>query len=421
LTTENRRLWSEELLQTYCDAAGEQNGDPLYPLDRCQADVRRQAFFGIAMAIASSMLAEQTERGDEMFMTMLSRHCELVLDLGSMDLLPTVEAKVPLRPEPEDELAHAPGQERNWNESWYFDFVDEKQALAGWFRLGLTPNRSGNWYNAAITREGHPTVMLSDFEAPEVKDDLLLQTHDIKATHTVEKALERFRITVVGKGTEYTSAAAALDASPGRKLAHLQVTVDLTFTSNGTPYKYRVTPRYEIPCLVSGSLTIEDKTYSLRAVPGQRDHSWGVRDWWSMDWVWSSFHSHDTSVNVHALQVWLPGMPDLSVGYVQKNGATLEVQQVRCEPVYEEDGTASAQTIVLSIEDVGQATLSIEPKGHAGVRLLSDDGRVSLFERAWCTFKSSLGDEGVGWVEWNRNVVQHVEGTQRMREATHDD
>lgn len=98
LTTENRRLWSEELLQTYCDAAGEQNGDPLYPLDKCQADVRRQGFFGIAMVIASSMLTEQTERGDDMSMTMLSRHCELVLDLGSLDLLPTVAPQVQLRP-----------------------------------------------------------------------------------------------------------------------------------------------------------------------------------------------------------------------------------------------------------------------------------------------------------------------------------
>ena len=36
------------------------------------------------MAIVSSMLVERTERGDEMFMTMLRRHSQHVLDTGAL-------------------------------------------------------------------------------------------------------------------------------------------------------------------------------------------------------------------------------------------------------------------------------------------------------------------------------------------------
>ena len=40
------------------------------------------------MAIVSSMLVERTERGDRMFMTMLQRHCQHVLDTDALATLP---------------------------------------------------------------------------------------------------------------------------------------------------------------------------------------------------------------------------------------------------------------------------------------------------------------------------------------------
>ena len=45
---------------------------PTLSLDDIREGVRRQAFFGVMMAIVSSMLVERTERGDEMFMAMLA-------------------------------------------------------------------------------------------------------------------------------------------------------------------------------------------------------------------------------------------------------------------------------------------------------------------------------------------------------------
>ena len=57
-------------------------------LDDVRDGVRRQSFFGVMMAIVSSMLVERTERGDEMFMTMLARHCQHVLDTDALAILP---------------------------------------------------------------------------------------------------------------------------------------------------------------------------------------------------------------------------------------------------------------------------------------------------------------------------------------------
>ena len=43
-------------------------------------------------------------------------------------------------PAPEDERAHAAGDEQLWNESWYFDAVAEDGSLGAYVRLGLYPN-----------------------------------------------------------------------------------------------------------------------------------------------------------------------------------------------------------------------------------------------------------------------------------------
>lgn len=42
---------------------------------------------GVMMSIAASVVMERTARGDELFATMLSRHCAHVLDTGALELL----------------------------------------------------------------------------------------------------------------------------------------------------------------------------------------------------------------------------------------------------------------------------------------------------------------------------------------------
>ncbi len=61
------------------------------------------------------------------------------------------------------------------------------------------------------------------------------------------------------------------------------------------------------------------RTYRIDAVPGQRDHSWGVRDWWSMDWVWSALHLDD-GTHLHGVDIRIPGVPPVGIGYLQPPG-----------------------------------------------------------------------------------------------------
>ena len=82
LPDEPRRDHYDALLRAYHDRLG-----ALISLDDVREGVRRQSFFGVMMAIVSSMLVVRTERGDRMFLTMLDRHCAHVLDTDALAVL----------------------------------------------------------------------------------------------------------------------------------------------------------------------------------------------------------------------------------------------------------------------------------------------------------------------------------------------
>lgn len=308
---------------------------------------------------------------------------------------PGPEGRLP-QVDPADESAHRPGPEPLWSESWYWDFADPDQGIGGWIRLGLVPNQKVAWVNALVCGPDIPTVALLDFQAPLPADPEVVAAGGIEFRHAATVPLREYRVGVHGAAAAYDDPATLLAGEPGRPT---DLALDLTWITTGVPFGYRITTRYEIPCAVSGTVHADGRAYRLSAVPGQRDHSHGVRDWWSMEWVWSALHLAD-GTHLHGVDLRVPGMPALSVGYVQSPGQRLvETTSVSAESDFGDDGLPRGATLGIQ---PGPVTITAEVVGHAPVRLVSPDGQVSLFPRAWATVRTADGRDGVGWLEWNR-------------------
>jgi hypothetical protein len=395
LPVADRRQHYDALLDAYHAALGP---DAPISLAGVRDGVRRQSFFGVMMAVVSSMLVERTERGDAMFMTMLQRHCEHVLETDALAILPAPGTSEPLRPSPDDESAHTATDEPLWNESWYADFADAASGFGGWVRLGLIPNQQKAWLHALLCGPDLPTVAVVDFEVPLPIDPWVLRTGSIDFTHSAGDPLRSYHVALHGHGQSYPDPAALLRAEQG---APAEVAIDLEWTTDGTPYQYRIATRYEIPCAVSGTVTIDRRRYTVDSVPGQRDHSWGVRDWWSMDWLWSALHLDD-GTHLHAVDIRIPGVPPVGIGYVQDRGGTVtELQNVARQQAFDADGLPVSATLSV---DPGGITATVDVRGHAPLRLVAPDGRISEFPRVWATVTTADGRAGVGWLEWNRNL-----------------
>lgn len=395
LPTRDRRERYAELLRAYHEALG-----PEAPISLAEVTegVRRQSFFGVMMAIVSSMLVERTDRGDRMFMTMLQRNCDHVLDTDALATLPAAVAPEPIRPSEDDELAHTPTAEPLWSESWYADFADVAQGLGGWFRLGLMANQRKAWVHALLCGPDMPTVAVVDCEVPLPDDPWALRTDAFELSHSATAPLRTYRVDVRARAQAHQDPSALLRGETGTPV---EMSMNLAWFTDGIPYKYRLATRYEIPCTVSGTVTVDGTTYRVDAAPGQRDHSWGVRDWWSMDWIWSALHLDD-GTHLHGVNIRIPGAPTFSVGYHQDaDGNVSDLQTVASRESFGANGLPVNATLDL---DPGGLSADIEVRGQAPVRLTSADGRVSQFPRAWAAIRTADGRSGVGWVEWNRNL-----------------
>ncbi|HYF27039.1 MAG TPA: phosphotransferase [Baekduia sp.] len=396
LRIEDRRAHEEELVRLYHDELLAQ-GVEGFTWEACWEGYRRGTFHGILMTIAASMVVQRTDRGDDMFMTSLERGAQQVLDLDALALLPEPGAGPPaaLRPEPEDEGRHAPGGEPLWNESWYFDAVADDTGLGVYVRLGRLPNQDVALYTACVCGPGRPSIMLVDAAAPlpAADDDAQrIDTAGLRATQVCEAPLQRFRVTLEGTARSHADPAAPLRGEEGEPVP---VALDLVWETDGIPYAWRQSTRYEIPCRVTGTVRVGDEELAF-AGPGQRDHSWGARDWWAVDWMWSALHLED---GTHTHAVGIPQMPGYGVGYVQREDDLVELDSVTTSEEVTPDGLVTAARIVWGPGDV---QVELEPLAYGALRLEAPDGRVSLFPRAMCRVRTSEGRTGTGWVEWNR-------------------
>lgn len=297
-----------------------------------------------------------------------------------------------------DEARHEPESEQLWGESWYFDFFAPDGSVGGWVRIGLYPNLGVTWYHAYLVGPGRPTVAVTDYEAPIPKGSgLELRTHGLWADHIVETPLEHFTVANEAYGLAVDNAAALYEAVPVGD--QVPIAFDLEWETAGTPYHYGATTRYEIPCTVHGTIDVGRDHLELDGF-GQRDHSWGVRDWWQFGWVWTAGRLDDNT-RFHGSDIRIADI-DVGFGYVQRDGGFDATNSVHASETVDNEGFATSGQVT-----IGDLELAIDPIAFAPA-LLAFDGRVSRFPRALCAFSAVDGRTGLGWTEWNQPEISGV-------------
>jgi hypothetical protein len=274
------------------------------------------------------------------------------------------------------------------------DAVAAQPAAGVYFRIGRLPNQGRSHVMLAVTRPGTGPVLLVDPDAPlPVHDgaDMTVSAGSYGLSLGWRAPLRGLHVTAAGTAVSYDRPADALRQAPGRPAS---VDLDLTWTTDGTPYQWRATTRYEMPCRVTGHVTVDGERTDVDWA-GQRDHSWGPRDWWAMQWCWMAVHLDD-GTRWHGAAI--PAFPGVGAGYVQRDGEVTDLSAMTATSSFPPDGLFGTTTWEI---EPGGHVLRLTPVSFAPVRLTADDGRLSLFPRATCQVATADGRQGVGWVEWN--------------------
>ncbi len=286
-----------------------------------------------------------------------------------------------------------------WNESHYLDFVADDGRIAGYARIGLYPNLGVTWWTTMLVGEGRPVVSSVAYDLPVADGTGLVIDADGVAVHgVVDDPLASMSLRGTAPGRRFDRAEDTYGRVPGEPTT---IGLDLTWTTDGIPYQYDVTTRYEIPCLVRGEITIGDERVAIDG-QGQRDHSWGERDWWAFGWCWAAARLDD-GTRVHLADIRIPGLP-LALGYLQSPGSPGEpgVRSVVSLEVTEELGDEGLPRSARARIEPDSLDLRIEPLAFGPVMLEATDGRISRFPRAVARFVAADGRSGLGWIEWNQ-------------------
>jgi hypothetical protein len=293
-----------------------------------------------------------------------------------------------------DEGLHEPGPEQLWNESYYFDFTTPDGAIGGYVRLGLYPNWNRAWYWACLVRPGQPSLVLADNDAPlPVPGTTTVSAGTYTASQRIGEPFATASLSLAGTASELADPAAGYGGPGTGRLT--EIGLDLTWTTIGGVYPYKDLPRYEIPGRVEGTVSAGGQAFAI-AGWGERDHSWGERDWWTISWLWTSGRLDD-GTSFHGMQAnigfaipW-PSFAVTPAGELEhRNGFSAHTD-------FGPDDFPEQSRLRL-----GGAPMTAVPLAFAPVALAAPDGRVSHFPRAMCQFTADDGRTGYGWTEWNQ-------------------
>jgi len=296
----------------------------------------------------------------------------------------------------QDEGRHLAGSDELWGESWYHDFAAADGSYGGYVRLGLYPNLGVVWYWLHLVRRGEPLVLIRDHAAPCPAPDAPLDVAGERfgASWRCTEPLRTWHITTEGTGTALADPSAAFHGEEG---PDVPVRIDLEWQGAAPVFPYTETTRYEQAAWVEGEMVVGDQRLEVRC-PGERDHSWGRRDWWSFPWLWTAGRLDDGTWfhGVRSL-VTGAGASNFQTGFVIDPDMTLHrVEHIDFTPQLDAE-----KLLVRGDLRLGDLPLDVRAQLQAPVLLVSPEGAESRFPRALSHFATPDGRAGSGWTELN--------------------
>ena len=175
---------------------------------------------------------------------------------------------------PEDERRHPPAAGRQWEESWYLDFVDRDGRLGGYVRLALRPGEGTAWFWAGVVGGGPRLVTVRDHEVtPPAGRGLEVRAPGLWTELVCETALDHWSVGLEAFGVALDDPLEAWGQERGDPWA-LGLDVEWEGTGLCAPWPGSAGEGYWQPCSVHGDVLVGAERFQLDGT-GTRLHLWG--------------------------------------------------------------------------------------------------------------------------------------------------
>lgn len=285
-----------------------------------------------------------------------------------------------------DELLHKPTNQLKWRESYYFNWVDLKNEISGFSTIGIVPNESRREFVFLLFLKERNEVYYKEPQLDFYKNDISIMLKDNRLSYRLIKPFKNWKI-------EYNS----------RRLK-----LNITFNTRFPTYAFGIGSsvswhqHFEASGIVKGILKIKGNKDCTIYGYGQRDKSWGYRDWHQFDkWYASHFQFKNWSCTFR--KDYFNNRIELS-GHTSNNKENIPLFKVEIETINDNDKFQSPLSATYYINDIQDNLYIIKAerlKKDSFIRFVRNfqGGYTELFEQMVIMKNLDSGEIGSGMME----------------------
>ncbi|MFW9979560.1 MAG: hypothetical protein ACFFEJ_15860 [Candidatus Thorarchaeota archaeon] len=284
--------------------------------------------------------------------------------------------------EPDDYL-HEPTERPDYRESYYFNWVDLDSGVSGFSTIGLLPNLKKREFVFALFYDDKREVYWKEPEGT-VPKDIHEALSDGILSFEMMKSMKEWHLHYRGK----------------------KVSVEIVWNGRFPYYDFgggsgtSWTGHFEQSGIVQGTVTLDNGRELTINGFGERDKSWGARDWHIESWY--ALHAQFDAVSIGLRRDYVGGKVISSGGISTKDGH-VPITRVELDTDFKEDIMPYAAKTIIHGQDGSCYTLKsriISDTSYVQFHRDFSGGTTELWEEMAIHECKELGKKGTGLLEW---------------------
>lgn len=278
------------------------------------------------------------------------------------------------------------------NESWYFNFIDRPNKVFFITRLAFEMGKKRSLVLLFLVIDGKVISYFKGIPLEKMPDNW---EFDAKVKYYCIKPMKQWRI-------KFKNSRVDLDVNLEGRFPifnSAEGTDPLAFLKEDYTKTELVFAQmhYEQPMVATGTLILKEKgeVIETRIIKGfgQRDHSWGIRDWGGIDsWNWVVAQFEDETINFYKAEALGEVKQD---GIIYSKGAdSIRIKNIEVTTkMKENEKTPISSTFILTDENGKKRTIESKTIFSQYLPLPSEKGLTEIYEQvAIFTFNGKEGD-----------------------------
>lgn len=243
-----------------------------------------------------------------------------------------------------DEFLHRPSKNLKWRESYYFNWVDLKHHVSGFSTIGILPNERRREFVFLLFLKEKNEIYYKEPELEHYSDQIKSMLQSNRLSFLLIQPFKLWQISYKSRKLEFK----------------------INFSTRFPPYYFGKGSsaswhqHFEASGVIKGSLKFKNGNTIQIFGYGQRDKSWGYRDWHQFDkWYAGHFQFNDWACAFR--KDYNKGQINLS-GYISKKNSNIPLKRLKIDTIYEKDQFNSPIAAKYYIEDINSKEYKIEVK-----------------------------------------------------------